>query len=139
MPPTGGGEWDKIGCEIISLEGRTLAKKVIEVVELTDDLDGGKADTTVAFTWDGTPLEIDLSKKNAAAFHKLLKPYIEAARKVRPAAVRSTRSRRAPASAPSRRTDLDAVRSWANANGYDVSTRGRIAASVLEAYDSSQS
>jgi len=116
-----------------------LAKKVIEIVELTDDLDGGKADTTVEFVWDGTPLEIDLSKKNAAAFHKLIKPYLEVARKAKTASTRSPRGpKRAVAAAPSRRNDLEDVRQWANANGFTVSARGRIANEVLAAYDSAK-
>jgi hypothetical protein len=114
-----------------------LAKKVIEVVELTDDLDGGRADTTVAFTWGGTPLEIDLSKRNAAAFHKVLKPYVDVARKVKATGNGRARStRRAVVATAARRRDLEAVRQWANANGYSVSDRGRIASSVLTAYDS---
>jgi hypothetical protein len=35
----------------------------------------------VRFAYEGTEYEIDLSKKNAAAFHKQLTPYLEHARK----------------------------------------------------------
>jgi hypothetical protein len=34
------------------------------IVQLTDDLDGGKADTTVSFGLDGVNYEIDLSEEN---------------------------------------------------------------------------
>jgi hypothetical protein len=107
-----------------------MAKQIETVVTLTDDLDGSKADRTVAFTVDGTSYEIDLSKKNATAFAKLLAPYVAAARKA------AKPSRRGPTSRQSaRRPDLGDVRSWARANGHDVSDRGRVSAAVIEAYD----
>ena len=56
-----------------------MAQKVTVVLE--DDLTGGPADETLRFAADGTDYEIDLSAKNAAAFRKLLAPYIEHARK----------------------------------------------------------
>jgi hypothetical protein len=45
-----------------------VAQKI--TVEMTDDLDGSKADTTVRFAVDGTGYEIDLSKKNAAKIRR---------------------------------------------------------------------
>src|SRR5215469_12798702 len=56
-----------------------MAQKV--TVALEDDLDGGPAEETVRFACEGTEYEIDLSKKNAAAFHKQLAPFLEHARK----------------------------------------------------------
>ena len=56
-----------------------MAQKI--TVELQDDLDGGPADETVRFEVDSAEYEIDLSKKNAAAFRKKLAPFIEHARK----------------------------------------------------------
>lgn len=111
-----------------------MARKTITTVELTDDLDGGKADQTLTFMFDGTTYEIDLSKKNANAMVKAFKPYVDAARKVKGS------RRRVPASSggsgrSARRTDLAEVRTWAQENGYTVSDRGRVAAEVLEAYD----
>jgi len=44
---------------------------------LKDDLDGGPAEQTVRFAYEGTEYEIDLSKMNAAAFHKQLAPFLE--------------------------------------------------------------
>lgn len=37
-----------------------------------------------------------------------------------------------------RRNELAAIRQWANANGYTVSSRGRIASSVIDAYQQQQ-
>jgi hypothetical protein len=110
-----------------------MAKRTITTIELTDDVDGGKAERTVAFGFDGANYEIDLSKKNAAAFEKALRPYVDAARKL--GRSNSRRVRRG-ASAASR--DLSAVRAWARANGHAVSDRGRVPAAVLEAYDSAK-
>jgi len=106
-----------------------MATKTVTLTELIDDLDGGKADRTIAFSWDGNAYEIDLSKKNASVFEKTVKPYLEVARKVPRRATRQAGS--------GRRTqrDLAAVREWARANGHTVSDRGRIAAAITAAYD----
>lgn len=109
-----------------------MATKTTTVTEYIDDLDGGRADRTVAFTYEGAGYEIDLSKKNAAAFEKALKPYLDAARKAPRSSSRGAgRRRRANQVA-----DLSSVREWARANGHTVSDRGRIPAAVLEAYKS---
>lgn len=110
-----------------------MATKSVTITEFIDDLDGSKADRTVTFAVDGTSYEIDLSKKNAAAFNKALKPYLDSARKVRRAAGKASPrggARRTRTDGP----DLAAVREWARANGHSVSDRGRIPATVLEAY-----
>jgi hypothetical protein len=111
-----------------------VARKVETIVTMTDDLDGSKADRTIAFSVDGTAYEIDLSKKNAAAFEKAFAPYIGAARKApRASAGRARRS--GGSSARSGREQLQAIREWARANGVEVSERGRIPRSVREAFD----
>lgn len=109
-----------------------MAKKTETITTLTDDLDGSKADRTIAFTFDGISYEIELSKKNATAFEKAVQPYVNAARKVRASAGRSSRT----ASPRSRsRSDLSEIRAWAKESGLDVSERGRIAQSLQDAYD----
>ncbi len=45
-----------------------MAQKV--TVALEDDLNGGPADETVRFGFDGTEYEIDLSAQNVRAFRK---------------------------------------------------------------------
>ena len=104
-----------------------MAQKV--TVELEDDLTGGPADETVRFAVDGTGYEIDLSAKNAAAFGKLLAPYIEHARRAGRAQAR--RSGRTVAS----RQRSGEIRVWARQHGLAVSERGRIPASVVEQYE----
>jgi hypothetical protein len=102
-----------------------MAQKV--TVEMTDDLDGSQADTTVSFAVDGSAYEIDLSKRNAAAMRRTFDRYIEHARK----AGRSTRRTRGTRD---RRNSSD-VRAWAKARGIQVSERGRIPASVVSQYE----
>lgn len=46
------------------------------VVELFDDLDGGRADETVTFALDGVEYEIDLSKANAVVLRDVFAAYI---------------------------------------------------------------
>ena len=104
-----------------------MAQKV--TVELEDDLDGGPADETVRFGVDGSEYEIDLSKKNAAAFRRKLAPFIDHARK----AGRGAR-RRPGRTASSRERSAD-IRAWAKDQGIAVSERGRIPASVVEQYE----
>ena len=104
-----------------------MAQKM--TVELEDDLTGGPAEETVRFAVDGTGYEIDLSAKNAAAFGKLLAPYIEHGRK----------AGRAPGrwggrTVASRQRSGD-IRAWAKQHGLPVSERGRIPASVVEQYE----
>jgi nucleoid-associated protein Lsr2 len=103
-----------------------MAQRV--TVALEDDLDGGPAAETVRFGLGGAEYEIDLSKKNAAAFRKKLTPFIEHARK----AGRGP-ARRAARTAASRQRSGH-IRAWAKDQGITVSERGRIPASVVEQY-----
>lgn len=104
---------------------------------LVDDLDGGKAERTVAFSLDGRQFSIDLGKKNIAALEKSLQPYIAAARIGESGKRKSRPAPKKNKSSGSNR-DLKAVREWAKANGFNVSDRGRISAEVQTAYDESR-
>jgi len=107
-----------------------MAQKV--TVALEDDLDGGPADETLRFGFEGAAFEIDLSSKNARAFRTQLAPFIEHARK----AGRGP-ARRAARTAAGRQRSSD-IRAWAKDHGVAVSDRGRIPASVLEQYQEAQ-
>jgi hypothetical protein len=103
-------------------------------VRLVDDLDGGAADVSVDFAIDNRHYEMDLSEKNAAQLRDVLAPFIAAARRAGGSPV--ARARRSPAARPTAvREETAAIREWAGANGFEVSSRGRIAASVREAYE----
>jgi hypothetical protein len=110
-----------------------MAKQVITL--LTDDLDGGDADRTIEFGLDGVTYTIDLSEKNAGKLRKALDPYLTVASKVGRSSVNGRFASRA-AAAPSRsnRDQNQAIREWATKNGYEVSERGRIPASIVEAF-----
>jgi nucleoid-associated protein Lsr2 len=103
-----------------------MAQRV--TVALEDDLDGGRAEETVRFGFEGADYEIDLSRKNAAAFRTQLVPFIEHARKSGRAPVR-----RPGRTAANRQLSGD-IRAWAKDHGIAVSERGRIPASVVEQY-----
>ncbi|KQU28420.1 MULTISPECIES: histone-like nucleoid-structuring protein Lsr2 [unclassified Rhodococcus (in: high G+C Gram-positive bacteria)] len=120
-----------------------MAKR--EIVELTDDIDGsGIADgagETIDFSVNGVDYRIDLKDKNAKEFHRKLDYYIDHAGRVggRKRRAHSTAVIDAAAAAgKSAKRDPEqtrAIREWANANGYEVSDRGRIPAAVVEAFD----
>jgi hypothetical protein len=103
-----------------------MAQRV--TVALEDDLDGGPAVETVRFGFGGADYEIDLSKKNAAAFRKMVTPFIGHARKAARAGARR------PARTGAARQRSGDIRAWAQARGIAVSERGRIPASVVAQY-----
>ena len=109
----------------------------ITEVRLLDDLDGGEAAESVSFSLDGKSYEIDLNEKHAAALRDAFAPFIGSARRAGgPAAgSRPRMSTRTSTGAGRPREETAAIREWATANGLEVSTRGRISSTVLEAYE----
>jgi hypothetical protein len=101
---------------------------------LIDDITGEEiADgqgETIQFAWGGVAYQIDLGAKNIAKFEKAITPFVEAA----------TRVGKANNVTPMRRSrkneelDTQAVRAWAESNGYEVSSRGRIRGEIIEAF-----
>lgn len=104
-----------------------MAKRTI--IELTDDLDGGKADQTVAFSLDGTAYELDLSNKHASELRRTVNRYLGVARPANTGTGRS--GRRAPGATFVRLYDPKTVRKWAASRSITVPARGRIPASVI--------
>ncbi|MBF6276371.1 MULTISPECIES: Lsr2 family protein [Nocardia] len=108
-----------------------MARKV--TVELIDDYDGkSKAEETVFFSLDGVEYEIDLSAKNASKLRGHFEQWTESARKVGriPRGKRKTAARTV-----GDKEQTGAIREWARNNGYNVSSRGRIQADIIEAYN----
>ena len=112
-----------------------MARRIVH--QLVDDIDGTVLEVgegeTVLFSLDGTAYEIDLTDANAAALRDAFAPYLSAARSIsssRGASSESSRKRRRPG-----QQDYSAIRVWAKDNGYDVSERGRVPASVIDAYE----
>ncbi|TGB05722.1 Lsr2 family protein [Streptomyces sp. MZ04] len=108
-----------------------MAQKV--QVLLVDDLDGGEADETVTFALDGKSYEIDLTTANADKLRGLLEPYLKGGRRTggRGSAGRG----KARAAATGGGQDTAAIRAWAKDNGFEVNDRGRVPASIREAYE----
>ena len=102
------------------------------VVQLVDDLDGSMATETVRFAVDGASYEIDLNRSNAKALRDSLADFTVAGRRV------SDQPRRQARVGTRGQEQLDALRAWARANGYEVADRGRISQRVQDAYPAAQ-
>ncbi|MFF3869657.1 Lsr2 family protein [Micromonospora sp. NPDC001898] len=112
-----------------------MARKVITV--LTDDLDGGAADRTVEFSLDRVGYTIDLSDEHTGALRNALDPFISAGRRAGRHVVDSGRAARVTAratTAGATREENRAIREWATSQGHEISARGRIPVSVVQAY-----
>ncbi len=105
-----------------------MAQRITTVLD--DDIDGGPADTTVRFSYQGAQYEIDLSKSNEEKLTKALEPFISKARKTG-----GSRRSAAKASSGTSKDQLKAIREWARANGHQVSDRGRISQDIQDAYN----
>ena len=116
-----------------------MARKTetITTTKFFDDVDGTEVKEAdlqrVKFSWKGKAYAIELSKKNAAAFEKAIKPYVDKA--ALDLGTRPARRSKGRSSSASGRKDLAEVRAWARSNGYEVAERGRIPADVIAAYD----
>ncbi len=113
-----------------------MARQVITL--LTDDLDGSEADRSVEFGLDGVNYTIDLSEKNIGKLRKALEPYLAAGTRVGRGDATGRRAERGREAASGNRSNRDqnqAIREWASKNGFEVSERGRIPSSVVEAFN----
>ena len=112
-----------------------MAEKIVR--QLIDDIDGSEirdgAGQRVDFSFRGANYQIDLSNANITKLEKVLKPYIDAASRVRGGRGRRSKSSSNGKSSPEQ---LAAIREWARKNGHDVADRGRIKAEIVEAFES---
>lgn len=112
-----------------------MAQKTL--IQLVDDLDGTALSDgngrTVTFALEGLTYEIDLSDAHVDELTETLAPYVAAGRKVagRKSAARASTAKSDPA-------ELQKIRDWAGKNGHAVSSRGRISATVRDAYNAAQ-
>lgn len=114
-----------------------MAKQVI--TRLVDDLDGGEADETVRYTFDGIAYEIDLSGKNAAQLRKMLDPYLSASTRVgrvgAGAQLIPTRPTKVGGSTFGTNREMNAqIREWATRKGHKLADRGRIPQHIVDEY-----
>ncbi|MGX1668521.1 histone-like nucleoid-structuring protein Lsr2 [Streptomyces sp. NPDC055400] len=109
-----------------------MAQKVITTY--VDDLTGEESSdiSTHSILIDGAGVEIDLVDENYEKLLEVLNPYLQAggARRIRGGAKPTGKAKAATGS----KEDSSAIRAWAKENGYEVSDRGRVPASVREAY-----
>ena len=115
-----------------------MAKRIVH--QLIDDIDGtvlgdGEGET-VRFSLDGTAYEIDLGNANAESLRAVLRPYVDAGRRISAGTASASPSRRSRAS---RSPEAANIRAWAAENGHTVSERGRVPAPIVEAYRAAHS
>jgi hypothetical protein len=122
-------------------------------VRFVDDLDGSDAMGTVSFALDGRAYEIDLSDENAARLRESMASFISAARKSGGSAANNRRRQKTAPKAmapkatgpkmtasstarpqPLVREQAAAIRAWARQNNHQVSDRGRIPKTVVDAF-----
>lgn len=98
------------------------------VIRLLDDIDGTEASETVRFSLDGVAFEIDLTEAHAMELRDALGVYVGAARMV------PTAKRARKASTDKAPGEAKLARVWLQANGYEISDRGRIPEEMMRAY-----
>ena len=112
-----------------------MARK--EITQYFDDIDNAPLAAedvnVVEFAVDGVTYSMDVSTANREKFEEALAPYIAVARRVQ-----RKSSRRAPQSTNSPERNR-AIREWAQANGLQVSDRGRIPQNIVDQYDEAHS
>lgn len=115
-----------------------MAQKMI--VQLVDDLDGSQSNdiSTVTFGLDGATYEIDLTEANADNLRKALEEFVAPARRTGGRLKRGTASASPSGSATASHEQAQAIREWARRNGHEISNRGRIPASLTEAFEAAQ-
>lgn len=115
-----------------------MAKRT--VIELLDDISGeslsGGNGRTVTFAFDGATYEVDLTNSHIDELREALKPYIAAGRRTG-GRQRGASAGAAPASSRRGRAGENAaIREWANSQGIQIGSRGRISDEIRQAYES---
>jgi hypothetical protein len=88
---------------------------------------------TITFGMDGSAYEIDVCEAHGKELRDAYAPYVGAARRAgRPAGGQRRSSRAARTGAVNQ---VAQIREWARNNGHKVSERGRISATLRQAYD----
>jgi hypothetical protein len=125
-----------VGICILEVEVR-MAQQVN--VKFVDDLDGSDAAGTVSFGLDDRAYEIDLSDDDAAGLRDSLACSSRPPARAADQRLRAAPAQKMTASSGLRPQALDreqtaAIRAWARQNGYQVSNRGRISKTVVDAF-----
>ena len=116
-----------------------MATRVVRIDDLNPKVE---ATETVIYGIDGKHWEIDLSAGNSQKLRDALAPFIEVSREISSKdAVRRTAQANAGVSSNGQlfgETDPATIRAWAQANGYDVTNKGRVPEHVVSAYHQAQ-
>jgi hypothetical protein len=113
-----------------------IVRQLIDDIDGTEIADGGGEQ--IEFSVRGAEYQIDLSSANAAKFEKALKPYMDAASKVRGSG-KARRSTRSGGNGKGSAQQLAVIREWARKNGHEVANRGRIKAEIVDAFEAAHS
>lgn len=103
------------------------------IVQKIDDIDGSEATTTVHIGYQGADYLVDLNDVHATELDDFLRELIAVADAIKPEEVQ--RPRRGKSAGAATKIDGPAIRAWANENGYEIGDRGRIPATIIEAYN----
>jgi Lsr2 len=123
--------------DLASIDDRKRTVAGVVQMRLVDDIDGSEASETVTISLEGREYELDLSEENAARLRSALAPFVSAARQSGGGRRRRGRSSGGGSQPPQSTYDRGRnaeIRDWARQHGHEVAVRGRIPASVLEAY-----
>ena len=106
------------------------------VVELVDDIDGtvfGDEGESINYAVDGAEYEIDLKDEHAKEFRDALDYWIAHSRR---AGGRKRRANRVtdPIGPTPRTGEVKKIREWATEQGYEMPSRGRIRADIVQAF-----
>jgi hypothetical protein len=104
-------------------------QKIVQT--MVDDIDGSDATTTITFSVSGVDYSIDLNDKNVAKFEKAIAPFVQHGQRI-------GGRRQRGATVTKLAGNAKAVRSWAQANGYDIPDRGRIPGDIIAAYEAAE-
>jgi hypothetical protein len=111
-----------------------MAQRVQVILE--DDIDGSEAAGTYSFAFDGVEYEIDLSADNVESLSNALAPWIGHARRV---GGRRRRAGAKPSATSNGASSTTSEIAWAQDQGYEVSSRGRVSGEIREAYEAAHS
>ena len=109
--------------------GRDRAPRMSTKTVLVDDMDGGDADVTIAFTINGEGYSMDLSNDNADAFYSALNQWLSVATRIGAARDEAVKGYLVGVE------QRAAIRQWAEKTGREISPRGRIPQEITDEYN----
>ncbi len=107
-----------------------MARTVI----ITDDVTGEQGAKPRVIALDGTEYEVDLTDASFAELKRAMKPYLKNARVTKGKQAGRPAARKRGTARSNGATVSQQARAWAAENGVDVPKRGRVPASVVEAF-----